>query len=493
MPVLSRLVMVSNRVIDLNAATQAGGVSVAIYDTLARHPGFWFGWNGKIEEENDTAAPVTTTADGHTTVTVSLTADDYNDYYLGYSNSVLWPVFHNRLDLAQFEAGYYARYVAVNAKLADVLAPLIEPDDVIWIHDYHLLPMALELRRRGIENPIGYFLHIPVGSAQALLAIPEYRELARSLSAYDLIGLQTPGDVRNLIDFLLQSVSGRLLPTGRIRVFDAELDIGCFPVGIEPSEFASPDHSAQIESSEPSRIIGIDRLDYTKGLPQKFRAFGKLLEEYPEYRRRIVLSQFAPPTRESVEAYADIKSELESLSGSINGRYGELDWVPINYIHRTMPRNELRDIYRSSRVGWVTPLMDGMNLVAKEFVASQNPQDPGVLILSKFAGAAVQLTDAVLVNPYDINDMTQGLRTALEMPAEERLARHEKLSSVVHESDSAAWSSSYYSALVKAGERRLGRTAQSSPRMNEALDRLKTAIKKNSEKSSASGRRAAHA
>ena len=485
--------MVSNRVIDLNAATQAGGVSVAIYDTLARHPGFWFGWNGKIEEENDTAAPVTTTADGHTTVTVSLTADDYNDYYLGYSNSVLWPVFHNRLDLAQFEAGYYARYVAVNAKLADVLAPLIEPDDVIWIHDYHLLPMALELRRRGIENPIGYFLHIPVGSAQALLAIPEYRELARSLSAYDLIGLQTPGDVRNLIDFLLQSVSGRLLPTGRIRVFDAELDIGCFPVGIEPSEFASPDHSAQIESSEPSRIIGIDRLDYTKGLPQKFRAFDKLLEEYPEYRRRIVLSQFAPPTRESVEAYADIKSELESLSGSINGRYGELDWVPINYIHRTMPRNELRDIYRSSRVGWVTPLMDGMNLVAKEFVASQNPQDPGVLILSKFAGAAVQLTDAVLVNPYDINDMTQGLRTALEMPAEERLARHEKLSSVVHESDSAAWSSSYYSALVKAGERRLGRTAQSSPRMNEALDRLKTAIKKNSEKSSASSRRAAHA
>ena len=196
------------------------------------------------------------------------------------------------------------------------------------------------------------------------------------------------------------------------------------------------DHPAQIESSEPSRIIGIDRLDYTKGLPQKFRAFGKLLEEYPEYRRRIVLSQFAPPTRESVEAYADIKSELESLSGSINGRYGELDWVPINYIHRTMPRNELRDIYRSSRVGWVTPLMDGMNLVAKEFVASQNPQDPGVLILSKFAGAAAQLTDAVLVNPYDIHDMTQGLRTALEMPAEERLARHEKLSRVVHEFDS---------------------------------------------------------
>ena len=475
--------MVSNRVIDLNAATQAGGVSVAIYDTLARHPGFWFGWNGKIEEENDTAAPVTTTADGHTTVTVSLTADDYNDYYLGYSNSVLWPVFHNRLDLAQFEAGYYARYVAVNAKLADVLAPLIEPDDVIWIHDYHLLPMALELRRRGIENPIGYFLHIPVGSAQALLAIPEYRELARSLSAYDLIGLQTPGDVRNLIDFLLQSVSGRLLPTGRIRVFDAELDIGCFPVGIEPSEFASPDHSAQIESSEPSRIIGIDRLDYTKGLPQKFRAFGKLLEEYPEYRRRIVLSQFAPPTRESVEAYADIKSELESLSGSINGRYGELDWVPINYIHRTMPRNELRDIYRSSRVGWVTPLMDGMNLVAKEFVASQNPQDPGVLDTLEVCRSRCAIDRRGAGQPLRYQRYDAG--TCVRLSKCRRKSGSHAMKNSQASSTSltlAAWSSSYYSALVKAGERRLGRTAQSSPRMNEALDRLKTAIKKNSEK-----------
>jgi trehalose 6-phosphate synthase len=479
--------MVSNRVIDFNSATQAGGVSVAIYNTLERHKGFWFGWNGQIDDGEE-PAPTTTTVDGHTTVTVPLTAADYNDYYLGYSNSVLWPVFHNRLDLAQFEAGYYARYVAVNEKFARALAPLIEPDDVIWIHDYHLLPMALELRRHGIENPIGYFLHIPVGPAQALLAIPEYRVLARSLSAYDLIGVQTPADVRNLIDFLQQSVFGRLLPSGQIRVFEAELDIGCFPVGIEPTEFAFGNNAGLIESSDTSRIIGIDRLDYTKGLPQKFRAFGKFLEERPEYRRRIVLSQFAPPTRESVEAYADIKSELESLSGAINGRYGELDWVPINYIHRTMPRNELRDVYRSSRIAWVTPLMDGMNLVAKEFVASQDPTDPGVLILSKFAGAAAQLTDAVLVNPYDINDLTQGLGAALEMPKDERLARHEKLARIVWESDSQAWSSSYYSALVKAGKRRLGRLSQSSQQMNEALDRLKAAVKKNR----TSSRRAAH-
>jgi trehalose 6-phosphate synthase len=473
--------MVSNRVIDFDALTQAGGVSVAIYEALERYKGFWFGWSGKIEEDEAATSsdPVTTEVGNHTTVTVPLTAEDYNDYYLGYSNSVLWPVFHNRLDLAQFEAGYYARYVAVNQKFADQLAPLIEPGDIIWVHDYHLLPLAIELRRRGIENPIGYFLHIPVGPAQALLAIPEHRELARALGAYDLIGVQTPADVRNLIDFLQQSVFGRLLPSGRIRVVGAELDIGCFPVGIDPAEFSGPAAIEQNDNPDLTRIIGIDRLDYTKGLPQKFRAFGKFLEENPEYRKRIVLSQFAPPTRESVEAYADIKSELESLSGSINGRYGELDWVPINYIHRSIPRAELKDVYRASHIGWVTPLMDGMNLVSKEYVVSQDPADPGVLILSRFAGAAAQLSDAVLVNPYDINDMTQALGTALKMPADERRARHAAVAKVVRESDSATWSSTYYSALAKAGQRRRSRQPQSSHQMNEALKRLKSAVKKN--------------
>ena len=482
---MTRLVMISNRVVDFSAATQAGGVAVAIYDTLTTHKGFWFGWNGQIDED-DAAKPTTVTAGGHTAVTVSLTAADYNDYYLGYSNSVLWPVFHNRLDLAQFEAGYYARYMAVNRKFATHLVPLLKPDDVIWVHDYHLLPLALELRRRGVENPIGFFLHIPIGPAQALLAIPEYREIARALGAYDLVGLQTAVDVRNCIDFLQQSVAGRLLPSGRIRVLDAELDIGCFPVGIDPKDFETPeqDDSAIIaanapgENVDPFRIIGIDRLDYTKGLPQKFRAYGRLLEEFPEYRRRVVLSQFAPPTRESVEAYADIKAELESLAGSINGRYGELDWVPINYIHRTMPRNELRDVYRSSRIGWISPLLDGMNLVAKEFVASQNPNDPGVLVLSKFAGSAAQMTDAVLVNPYDLNDMVQALHLALQMPLKERRARYETLVRTVRESDSKAWSASFYNALVQAAGRRHGKMSPTPPLMNDALDRLGLASKK---------------
>jgi len=462
--------MVSNRVIDFGAASQAGGVSVAIFDALARHNGFWFGWNGQID---DTPSPETTVeqGDGHTTVTMPLTPADYNDYYLGYSNSVLWPVFHNRLDLAQFEAGYYTRYVAVNEKFAAHLAPMIQPDDVIWVHDYHLFPMALALRRLGIENPIGFFLHIPVGPAQSLIAIPEHREIARALSAYDLVGVQTHRDVRNLIDFLQQSVFGRLLPSGRIRSCDAELDIGCFPVGISPKDFEGSLIRRDAESPDMNRLIGIDRLDYTKGLPQKFRAYGKFLEDFPEHRRRIVLSQFAPPTRESVEAYADIRAELESLSGAINGRYGELDWVPINYIHRPIPRSELRDVYRSSRVCWVTPLMDGMNLVSKEYVAAQDPADPGVLILSKFAGCAEQLADAVLVNPYDPADMARALHLALDMPIDERAARHEKLLNIVRSADSDTWSSTYFSALAKAGRRRIGKM-RPPRRLTDAMKRL---------------------
>lgn len=481
---MARLVMVSNRVIDFNAAQQAGGVGVAIYNTLERHSGFWFGWDGQIDEtDSEPLEPKSITVGGHTTVTEPLTPADYNDYYLGYSNSVLWPVFHNRLDLAQFEAGYYSRYIEVNARFARHLAALLRPDDIIWIHDYHLVPMAMELRKLGVENPIGFFLHIPVGPAQALLAIPENKEIARALGAYDLIGLQTQSDVRNLIDFLQQSVYGRLLPSGRIRVQDAELDIGCFPVGIDPKDFAfgagEAEALAATDNGDVSRIIGIDRLDYTKGLPQKFKAYGKFLEEFPEYRKRIVLSQFAPPTRESVEAYADIKAELESLAGSINGLYGELDWVPINYIHRTIPRSELRDIYRTSRVCLVTPLMDGMNLVAKEYIASQDPADPGVLILSKFAGAAEQLSDAVLVNPYDLNDIVQGLKTALDMPLAERQARYGKLVKIVLKSDADAWGASYYAALLKAGQRRIGRSPKSSPEMGRALERLQRAAKKN--------------
>ena len=396
---MGRVVLVSNRVLDLRKAAQAGGVAVALADIVRTRPSLWFGWNGDIkpaEEANVVAR------DGRV-VTVPLTQAEHDRYYLGYSNSVLWPVFHNRLDLAQFEAGYFEQYIGVNRRLAALLQPMLKPDDIIWVHDYHLIPLAIELRMLGVQNRIGFYLHIPFPPWQTFIAIPEHEHLARCLAAYDLIGLQTKSDVASLIDYTVNSAFGSILSDGRIRLFDRIATVGAFPIGIDVEDFANPKRDSRlVQGRGVSRIVGVDRLDYTKGLPQKFRAFGRFLEKNAQYRGQVVLTQIAPPTRESVEAYLGIRQELESLAGSINGHFGELDWVPIHYIHRSTPRRRLAGIYRSARIGMVTPLRDGMNLVAKEYVAAQDPEDPGVLILSRFAGAAEELEAALIVNPYDI-------------------------------------------------------------------------------------------
>ncbi len=451
---MPRVILVSNRVTDIKTAKQAGGVSVALADIMTNHDTVWFGWNGEIVD--DAEGQITEDSFGDSKVaTVPLTAAEHTDFYLGYSNSVLWPVFHNRLDLAKFEAGYYPAYIGVNRRFAAALQDFIRPDDLIWIHDYQLVPMAAELRQLGVNNVIGFFLHIPIPPAQAFLAIPEYRELAGALAAYDLIGLQTQQDVANLIDFFHQSVFGQLLPDGRMRVVDKIVQIASFPIGINCDEFFEEtprDASDQVAPAE-IRIIGIDRLDYTKGLPQKFRAYARFLDNHPAYRRRVVLSQIAPPTREELDAYSDIRSELESLAGSINGKFGELDWVPINYMHRPVGRADLFAIYRGARVALVTPLRDGMNLVCKEYVAAQDSDDPGVLVLSRFAGAAEQLESAIIVNPYNIDEVANALCRALEMPAKERRMRHARLLKEVSAHSSADWGSSFICRLTAIAHR----------------------------------------
>jgi len=454
---MSRIVLVSNRVADLSRAAQAGGVVIAIADVLRARNGLWLGWSGKIGERSEEArtTPDIVETGAATIATLPLSNREYKDYYLGYANAVLWPVFHSRLDLAQFEAGYYQRYLEVNRRFAHALRPLLRPDDTIWVHDYHMILLGMELRKLGVENPIGFFLHIPVPPAQTFLAIPEHREIARGLAAYDLVGLQTKVDVGNLIDFLQDGVFGRILQDGRIRAFDRDLTIGAYPVGIDVDSFvASRPKRAREQRPTATRLIGVDRLDYTKGLPQKFRAFGRFLEKYPDYRRQVILSQIAPPTRESVVAYADIRHELETLSGTINGKFGELDWVPIQYIHRSTPRRMLVDVYRHSRIGFVTPLRDGMNLVAKEYVAAQDGEDPGVLILSRFAGAAEQMKQALIVNPYDIEEMADTIKVALEMGLQERQDRHRALLSGIRTQDTFAWCRSFLAALESVRRRK---------------------------------------
>jgi trehalose 6-phosphate synthase len=443
---MSRVVLVSNRVSDLRRAAQAGGVAVALAYVARTRPSLWFGWSGEIKPPDEAAL----IQQAGRIVTVPLSPTEHERYYLGYANSVLWPVFHNRLDVAQFEAGFFDEYMGVNRRLAARLQPLLRADDVIWVHDYHLIPLAVMLRELGVANRIGFYLHIPFPPWQTFIAIPEHRQLARCLSAYDLVGLQTKSDVSNLIDYLANGVMGSVTPDGRMRVFDRLVTVASFPIGIDVSDFARARREvALVQGRGVSRIIGVDRLDYTKGLPQKFKAFGRFIETNPQYRRQVVLTQIAPPTREDVEAYLDIRRQLERLAGSINGRFGELDWVPIHYIHRSTPRRRLTAIYRSSRIALVTPLRDGMNLVAKEYVAAQDPHDPGVLILSRFAGAAEQLDAALIVNPYDIDATAEVIRTALEMSLDERQARHRTLMGVVETQDIAAWCQSFLTALTR--------------------------------------------
>ena len=444
---MSRVVLVSNRVLDLSKAARAGGVAVVLANIARTRKALWFGWNGEVKP----AGEVDVIERKGRIATAPLSDIDYAGYYLGYANSVLWPVFHNRLDLAQFEAGFFERFVDVNRRLAGLLQPMLGPDDVIWVHDYHLIPFAAELRKRGVANPIGFFLHIPFPPWQTFMAVPEHKELARALAAYDLIGLQTKADVANLLNYMANGLHGRIVPDGRIRVFERLVSIASFPVGIDLTDFAKAKRASGLVQSRSSvsRIVGVDRLDYTKGLPQKFKAFGRLLDKYPHYQRQVVLTQIAPPTRESVEGYSDIRHELETLAGSINGRLGDLDWVPIHYIYRSTPRRTLGDIYRSSRVCMVTPLRDGMNLIAKEYVAAQDAADPGVLILSKFAGAAEEMTEALIVNPYSIEETADVIRDALEMTLAERCERHGALLAGVQKHDAAAWSQSFLEHLKR--------------------------------------------
>jgi trehalose 6-phosphate synthase len=469
---MSRVVLVSNRVVEPRKAAQAGGVAVALASLVRSRPSLWFGWSGEVEED---AQPVCRNG---RIATVPLSPIEHERFYLGYANATLWPVFHNRLDLAQFDSGFFEQYHAVNARFAAALQPMLQPEDIIWVHDYHLIPLAAELRALGVRNPIGFYLHIPFPPWQTFMAIPEHGALARGFAAYDLVGLQTQYDAANLIDYLSNGAHGSLLSDGRIRVSDRLMTVAGIPVGINVADFAKPAREpAFAQGRRVSRIIGVDRLDYTKGLSQKFMAFGRFLEEHPQYRREVVLTQIAPPSRQDVEAYSQMRRQLESLAGSINGRFGELDWVPIHYIHRSTPRRRLAGIYRSSRIGMVTPLRDGMNLVAKEYVAAQDPDDPGVLLLSRFAGAAEELEAALIVNPYDVDAMAGTIRNALEMGLDERRGRHAAMMGVIEKHSVDQWCQSFLASLESVASDHASVAGDSPKRIEDALRALQASAR----------------
>lgn len=453
---MSRLVVVSNRVADLSNPAQAGGLAVGLSDALHDRGGLWFGWDGNVVKQGTRVAPAIATHDSVTTVTLPLTRKDYDEFYAGYSNRVLWPVFHYRLDLAYFEERYLRGYRRVNSKFADALQPLLNDDDIIWIHDYHLIPLASELRRRGCKQRIGFFLHIPFPPNDILSAAPQHKWLVNCLMDYDVVGFQTHADINNLRHYIVDQLDGEYRDDGTLVVQDREVIAKSFPIGIHVDNFREMSRTEEANSqiallqrrlTARTHIIGVERLDYTKGLPSRLKAFARLLDKYPENIKSASLMQIASPSREQVEAYADIKSEMETLSGQINGMYADFDWTPVRYMNRSVPRNVLAALFRGSQVGLVTPLRDGMNLVAKEYIAAQNDDDPGVLILSRFAGAAEQLEEALLINPYNIEEMAEAMQRAIQMPLPERIERQKSLLKTIRTFDARQWQKSFLEEL----------------------------------------------
>jgi trehalose 6-phosphate synthase len=456
---LARLIVVSNRVAipSSEGASAAGGLAVAVRSLLKRNGGLWFGWSGTVATDEDIITN-TIQQGGLSYVVTDLTAADYQEYYNGFANRVLWPILHYRLDLAEFSRRDLSGYRRVNALFANQMHELLRPDDVVWVHDYHLIPLAKMLRDRGHRNPIGFFLHVPFPPPEILTALPNHEWVIPQLSAYDLVGFQTENDAGNCARYL--ETECRLEKRGAytFRAGERAVRIGVFPIGIETNEFSRLARRSVRSSlvrnvvdslAGRAMVIGVDRLDYSKGLAQRMDAFERFLALYPDWRGKVTYVQITPKSRSEIQEYSEMERTISEAAGRINGAYGEVAWTPIRYVNRAYSRSVLAGLYRSARAGLVTPLRDGMNLVAKEYVAAQDPEDPGVLILSRFAGAAAELTAALLVNPYDPEIVAASIGHALSMPLEERRSRHKALFHLISENDLKSWGELFLASLTK--------------------------------------------
>ncbi|HEX9524613.1 MAG TPA: trehalose-6-phosphate synthase [Reyranella sp.] len=451
---MARLVIVSNRVpIPKARVTAAGGLAVALRDLMT--PGsMWFGWSGRLSS-TPAVQPALVEARGVTYATVDLSAEAHRAFYVGFANGALWPLLHFRLGLMNFRREDYLGYLAVNETFAAALSQVVQPDDTVWAHDYHLMPFGRMLRQHGFKGPLGFFLHVPFVPPSMLEAMPVARELVADLCAYDLVGFQTEEHARDFRD-CAQRMLGATIDGEWVRLNGRRMRVFADPIGIDAQGFAQEAERAasdklvqRVAGSLVGRqlAIGVDRMDYSKGLPQRFEAYGRLLERHPEHRRKIHFLQICPRSREEVDEYRKLRAELDRLTGRINGRFSELDWTPLRYSTRPAPRATLAGLYRIGRIGVVTPLRDGMNLVAKEFVAAQPDDDPGVLVLSQFAGAAHELTEALIVNPFDPDAIAEAMHVGLTMPLAERKERQAALKAKIFRTTAEAFCRRFITAL----------------------------------------------
>jgi trehalose 6-phosphate synthase len=453
---MSRIVAVSNRLPSLEGGPPKGGVAGALGTVLEDRGGLWLGWSGRAAEDDGEQLQVTELG-RFKVLALDLPQADVAGFYDGFANRTLWPIAHGRLDLAVFDVETYAAYRRVNRRFAEWLMRVCEPDDVIWVHDYHLMPLGLELRRLGFSGPIGYFLHVPFAPREMAGALPWAEELGRALAAYDLVGVQTSRDWWNLCDFMIHELDAGVLEDGDIRVDGLDLCTGMYPIGIDVERFASlaarAAARARPDGDGRRLILGVDRLDYSKGVPHRLRAFNRLLERAPGLRGSVRLVQISAPSRENVPEYAPLRREVEQLVGRINGRFGDLDRQPVCFLNRSFRQDTLARLYRAAEVGLITPLADGMNLVAKEYVASQEPADPGVLVLSRLAGAADCLPGALLVNPHDTDALADALHAALAMGTMERRARFDSMMTELRRHDVHDWGRRFLADLEAAHRR----------------------------------------
>lgn len=487
---MQRLIVLSNRVPPASdfysvgkGEASAGGLVTAVRAAMNQRGGLWFGWSGRSTRRRPSATPNIADFGAIKLATMELSEDEVSLYYSGYANRTLWPLLHSFPARVVVRRDTYRAYRRINQRFAEALLPMLEPNDLIWVQDFHLFHVGYELRQLGWQGKIGFFLHVPFPSADIFGILPWARDTLEALLRYDLVGVHDGRYLRNMVDSMNYEIGGKATD-GASHSYggspsspdsyqypaddgDAHPDcysrdghtakLGVYPIGIDPDMFnqhedrRTPSLSDELSlAANPNQrlVLGVDRLDYTKGIPHRLRIFGRMLERHPGLGGNITYVQISSPSRTRVPEYIQEKEQVERLVGQLNGQFSEAGWVPIRYLYRSYPQSELAGFYQDADVCLVTPLRDGMNLVAKEFVAAQDPKSPGALVLSRFTGAASAMRDAVIVNPYDIDGAAEATYRALRMPIAERRRRHKSLMAVVQKHSSQNWSDSFCRALA---------------------------------------------
>ena len=453
---MSKLVVISNRVAVPGVINESpGGLAVGLEGALKDKGGVWFGWSGEVCEATAHEAHCQR-VNNIDYITIDLNRQQHEDYYAGFSNGLLWPLFHYVLGFTKFSRSQYLGYRSVNKIFAEKVRDYIAPDDIIWVHDYHLIPIAYELKALGVNNRIGFFLHVPFPNYGMLRSLPIAKELIESLCHFDVVGFQTDDDLANFKDAAKRSLGAEVNAKGHIKHKHQLIFSHSYPIGVDlesiqkyvecikqPALFTP----AFSEQCDQLMIVGADRIDYSKGLLEKMDAYERFLSKYPEYHHVVSMVQIATLSRADDPDYINLRENLERKISHINGRHGEVDWLPVHYLNRNLGHDQLMKLFRSSKVCLVTSLRDGMNLVAKEYIAAQNPEDPGVLILSELAGASAQLVDALIINPYDIDSIADAIALAAQMPLAERKQRHQNMLNVIRQSTIQRWRANFIDAL----------------------------------------------